>query len=123
MKVEFKANDKVTLVAEGESQLEVFENLASMQEVFAEEKCGKCSSDRLSFKVRKVPDGKKFFYYPELVCQKCYAKLTYGQSDAGLFPIRYERKEKEYVKDANGKNIPLGTNGWIKWNKEKGVSE
>lgn len=130
MKVEFRANDKVTLVAEGETPFEVFDTLAGMQEVFGEERCGKCAAankpgTRLRFKVRRVKDGpKKEYTYPELHCEDCRAKLIFSQMEGGgLFPVRFERNEGEYVKDANGKLIPKGANGWVKWNFEKKCEE
>ena len=114
----------VTLLADGENPLEIFEKLAMLQEVFCEDKCGKCGNTALSYRVRKVQDGKKEYTYPELGCNKCYAKLTFGQSDDGrLFPVRYQRKDKEYIKDKDGRNIPKGSNGWVKYNKETGKEE
>lgn len=119
MKVSVKLNDRVTVEGEGETQLDVFRNLASMQEVFGESSCQKCNSSNLQFVVRRVQDGKKEYEYPELRCKgdKCYAKLSFGTMEGGqLFPVRHERKDGEYLKDENGKNIPRGKNGWVRWN-------
>ena len=121
LRVERWLNQKTCVVAEGETQLDVFKNLASAQEVFGEEKCGKCGSENLRFQVRNVVDGKKNYDYPELVCRDCWAKLSYGQSDDGLFPVRYERKDKEYVRDANGNKVKKGDMGWVKFDKVTGV--
>lgn len=115
---------KVTLCADGENPLEIFQKLATLQEVFCESKCGKCGCEDLSYRVRNVQDGKKTYTYPEMSCSKCWAKLSFGQSDDGaLFPVRYQRKDKEYLKDKDGKNIPKGANGWVKYNKETGKEE
>lgn len=124
MRVEYKVNDKAVIVAEGETQLEVFQNLASMQEIFGESHCGKCGSEHINFRVRNVKDGKKEYTYPEMQCQKCWAKLAYGQMEGGaLFPVKFMREEGEYLKDANGKLIPKGTKGWVKFNKDTGKEE
>lgn len=126
MKVELKVSNAVTITAEGESQLDVFKNLASMQEIFGEKKCGKCHGVDLVFRVRNVKDGKKEYEYPELHCSNkdCRAKLSYGQMEGGsLFPVRYERKDSENVKDKDGKNIVVGSWGWKRYNKETGKEE
>lgn len=141
MEVQVKVNSKVTVVADGKNPMEVFQNLSALQEVFGEEKCGKCEGTNFSFRVRKAKDGKKEYLYPEIVCHShlietnsdgiikdskklCYAKLAFGQSDDGiLFPIRFKREGKEYVKDTDGKNIPKGSNGWVRFNFEKKLEE
>lgn len=126
MKVEFKPSEKITLVAEGETQFDIFQTLAEMQEVFAEDACGKCKSKWLRFVVRNVQDGKKEYKYPELRCgnPSCRAKLTFGQSENGkLFPVRFKRQDGEYVKDENGRNIQKGNWGWVIYNKETGEEE
>lgn len=93
--------------------------------MFGEEVCGKCGCKNLRYQVRSVPDGKKSsFEYFELVCSDCWAKLSYGQSDDGaLFPVRYQREGKEYVRDENGNKVRKGTNGWVKFSKETGREE
>jgi hypothetical protein len=116
MKVNFKVNNKVTVTAEGETQLEVFEQLGSLQEVFGEEKCGKCGGDSLAFRVRHVTDGKKEYTYPEMQCRspKCFAKLSFGQQmeSKNLFPKR-----------KNEDGTEKGKRGWVIYNKETGKEE
>lgn len=124
LKLNVKLNNRVSVEAEGETQLEVFENASALQEVFGESCCGKCGSENITFRVRTVGEGKKTYKYPEMVCKSCWAKLSYGQSDGGvLFPVRYEREDKEYVRDANGFKIPRGDKGWVKYNKETDKEE
>lgn len=126
MQVQIKLNDRVTIVADAEKHTELFSQLVALQEVFNDGGCGKCNKTNLQYRVRKATDekGKKEYLYYELVCSNCYAKLTFGQSDDGvLFPIRYQREEGEYLKDANGKNLPKGVRGWVKYNKETGKEE
>lgn len=104
---------------EGKNDMEVFENMASAEEVFSESKCGKCGSTEIRYKIRPATDGKKQYKYPEMVCSKCYAKLTFGQGDDGkLFPVRFQRDGKDYVLDENGRRQPKGANGWVKYNRE-----
>lgn len=131
LKVEKWVNQKTCVVAEGETQLDVFKQLASMQEVFGEERCSKCGNDDLRFQTRKASKGKKEFVYPELVCKnpKCRAKLSYGQADDGvLFPVRFEREQNEdgvtvYIKGEDGRMISRGSYGWVIFNKETGKEE
>jgi hypothetical protein len=131
LRVERWVNQQTCIVAEGETQLDVFSQLASMQEVFGDTTCGKCKGSDLRFQVRKAKKGKKDLAYPEMVCKnpKCKAKLSYGQSDGGvLFPIRFEREKNDedvtvYVKDENGRMIPRGSYGWVVYNPETGKEE
>lgn len=106
MKVLYKANDKLTFELEGSGQKEIFKELAVIQEIFAEEKCGLCSSTNLRFIVRNV-EGNDYY---ELRCVDCGAILAFGQHKKGgtLFPKR---------KDDNG--IILPNKGWHKWSKEQ----
>lgn len=126
MKATLQVNPKLTVEVDAPTQTELFEALAENSEVFSECKCGQCGGDNLSFAVRTVEVKKKPVKYYELRCQKsgCYAKFHYGVQEGGkLFPVRYKREDGAYVKDANGKNIPWGKNGWTKYNKESGVEE
>jgi len=124
MKVNFTSDkSKLQLVAEG-SPAEIWQELQTFQELFEDNACGKCNNKDIKYRIRKAEKGKKEYDYYELQCPKCYAKMSYGQSDEGaLFPIRFLREGKEYVKDENGKNIPKGTRGWVKFNKETGKEE
>lgn len=125
MKVSLQSGN-VVLEAVGENHLELFEQLSSLQEVFQQDKCGKCGNANLKFVVRKVQDGKKEYKYPEIRCSspKCLAKLTFGGMEGGaLFPVRFEREDGAYKKDANDKLIPRGSWGWVKYNKETGKEE
>lgn len=125
LKVETKVNSKTTVVAEGETPLDVFTTLATLQELFGEEKCGKCGCENLTYRVRTVGEGKKTYTYPELVCQnwECRAKLSYGQMEnGGLFPVRYVREDGENVK-VDGKNVVKGSWGWVKFNRDTGKEE
>jgi hypothetical protein len=79
--------------------------LATIQEIFGEEKCGVCGSTNLRFVVRNVESNDYF----ELRCVNCSALLAFGQHKKGgtLFPKR---------KDDN--NNYLASNGWHKWTKD-----
>lgn len=104
MKVNYSVgNLKVEL--EGETQRDLFGQLASFQEVFGETTCGKCGSTNVKFVVRQVEDNEYF----EIRCMDCGAKLAFGchKKGGGLFPRR---------KDADGNWLP--DKGWIKWNPE-----
>lgn len=105
MKLKYKVSDKLEFELEGAGQKEVFKELAIIQEIFGEEKCGSCGKDSLRFVVRNVEDND----YYELRCNDCKSVLAFGQHKKGgtLFPKR---------KDENGNYLP--NNGWHKWNKD-----
>lgn len=98
-------NGKISVEFEGDSQVSLFSDIASFQEVFEESTCGKpdCKSNNIRYVVRTVDDNN----YYELRCQDCGAKFTFGanKKGGGLFPKR---------KDADGKWLDNG--GWTKWN-------
>lgn len=106
MKVIYKPNDKLQFELEGSGQKEIFKELAIIQEVFSEEKCGLCGSTNFRFVVRNV-DGNDYY---ELRCQDCGGILAFGQHKKGgtLFPKR---------KDDNNNWLDHG--GWHKWQKEQ----
>ncbi len=110
MQLVYKISDKATVTLQNDNQKDLFEDLSDIQEVFGNDKCGKCQNTNLKYQVREV-DGNKFY---EVFCTSCFARLSYGSHKKGntLFPKR---------KDENGKY--LNTGGWLKWNKEKNVME
>lgn len=86
---------------------ELFEKLASFQEVFGIDRCGKCGSTNLQYVVRTDDDDNKYY---ELRCRDCGAKFRFGctKKGNGLFPKR---------KAADGSYLP--DNGWVKWDKDQ----
>ncbi len=127
MKVQVKVTPKIFIEAVGEKHTDVFEQAATMQEVFgAANKCGKCGCDDLRFIVRDDKEDNKYY---ELHCQnhKCRARLSFGQNkgakEGTLYPRRTENKKKSIMggKLETGDYLPDG--GWLRWNKDKQVSE
>jgi hypothetical protein len=110
MEIQYRSmNGRLFIKVEGANQKEVFERLASAQEVFeADDKCGVCGGNNLRFRVRHVAKGKQNFDYYEMVCTApgCHARLAYGQSTdtVSLFPKR---------KNEAGDWLP--NRGWAKW--------
>lgn len=104
MKVFYKANDKLSFELEASGQKEVFKELATIQEIFAEESCGVCGCHNIKYVVRNVDSND----YYELRCTetKCGAVLAFGQHKKGgtLFPKR---------KDDDNKYLP--NRGWHKY--------
>lgn len=105
MKVTYKASDKLQFELEGSGQKEIFKELALIQEIFSEDKCGLCNKQSLKFVVRNV-EGNDYY---ELRCNDCAGILAFGQHKKGgtLFPKR---------KDDEGTMLP--NKGWHKWNKD-----
>jgi|688.fasta_scaffold1589577_1 hypothetical protein len=112
MKVQYTVSNKLQFEIEGEGQKEIFKGLASVQEIFGEEKCGVCGNTNYRFVVRNVDDND----YYELRCNNndCGATLAFGQHKKGgtLFPRR---------KDDEGKW--LSNKGWHKWQKDESAGQ
>lgn len=108
MKIQYKVNDSCTIEVEGDTQKDVFKELASSVEIFGQiSECGKCQSVAVP-RVRIVEDNA----YHEAACTniKCRCVLAFGQAKkgGGLFPKR---------KDNDGKY--LENNGWVAWDGKK----
>lgn len=103
-------NGRIAVEVEGESQKDLFLELARFQEVFEETTCGKCGSENLRFVVRTVDDNQ----YYELRCLDCGARLAFGvhKKGGGLFPKR-RGENNEWLPDR----------GWVKWNSQTGSNE
>jgi hypothetical protein len=87
----------------GETQKDVFRQLAVAEEIFdAEDRCGCCASTNIQFRVRTVEN----FDHYELACCACDARFEFGQHKNGqtLFPKR---------RDEAGQALPNG--GWKVW--------
>ena len=91
---------------------EGFDELAHLNEIFDVDQCGNCGNDTFKLSRRDVAKGSKKFTYREIVCRKCYFRLSLGQKldDQSLFPQRND-------KDGN----PKPNHGWTKY--EKGGDE
>lgn len=105
MKLKYKVSDRLEFEVDGTGQKEVFKELATIQEIFGEEKCGSCNKNNIRFVVRNVEDND----YYELRCSDCGSILAFGQHKKGgtLFPKR---------KDDEGNYLP--NKGWHKWTKD-----
>jgi len=106
MKVSAKVGNLVFEV-EGNSQVELFRNLAELEEVFSFNQCNKCQSENVRHQVRTVDDNDFF----EMVCDDCRARFSFGQTKKGnkLFPRK---------KDKDGNWLP--DNGWVRWDTKLG---
>lgn len=131
MKIKYTTSDgRFSTECEGDVK-DIWEQIASFQEVFCENKCGKCKKvGFVKFTVRDSEDdsGEKFKYH-ELVCTACGAKKGFGLNRDGktLFPkTSVKKKEKvlfdTFKKSDDDKVAYLPDSGWLKWDKEKGVN-
>lgn len=113
MQVQVKVAPNVIVTAEGEKETDVFEQIASMQEVFGQQKCGKCSCEMLRFVVRQNCNDDKFY---EIRCMnpKCRAVLVFGcrKKGGGLFP-KIKRET-----GPNSKPVYLPNDGWQIYNPQ-----
>ena len=106
MKVKYtSANGRFEIEFEVSSQKQLFEEIASFQEVFEQSKAGK---KNYRFVVRRVGDDR----YYELLCLDDGEKLGFGvnkKEPDKLFPRRRNTKTKE----------PIGTYGWHTYTEGK----
>jgi hypothetical protein len=124
MKVTQTLENGITIHAEGENTIEVFEQLAELTEVFGEPNAVKGGETApYIFRVRTVGTDK--FY--ELYSAKLKgAKLLYGCSKEAkkLYPKRMKTDNKgKAIKGDDGKGIYLPDRGWVRWNRETGQNE
>jgi hypothetical protein len=97
----------VTIEIDGETQKDLFENVASAYEVFNEHKCGLCGCEDIRPVVRRVTQKKK----------ECLARLAISSNMVGgtLFPCR---KLLPNGKPSNAEGKWGGHNGWSKYKGE-----
>jgi len=125
MKLTYRIDDRVTIEVEGDTQVDVFEQLARATEVFGDNTCkarinGEIrTSDQVKFVVRENKDGDKFY---EKVCTDWDAKLvgfkkSFGchKKGGGLFPKEMPEQEKI--------NRVPGLNQWYKIVKNDNQSQ
>lgn len=114
MKVTYRVNDKLTFEVEAETHTDLWEQLATIDELYKNTTCakeGKGSTDDVKFVVRTNDADDKFY---ELQSDVAFGDKLYGAKKAfgahkkggGLFPQR---------KDKDGNYLP--DNGWIQWDK------
>lgn len=124
MKVQVKVAPKVIVEAEADTHVDLFEQISSLQEVFGQHKCGKCGCEKLRFVVRTDKDDNKYY---ELACQnfECKAKLAFGahKKGGGLFPKRKESENQSLAGGTVEAGAYLPSNGWLRYNKQKGHAE
>jgi hypothetical protein len=110
MKVAYvTGNARLTFEFESDNDKTLVTQLAHIQEVFEEETCGCCKSDKFRFDVREF-DGN---HYYKLLCDACGATLEFGQHKTGntLFVKRFVKDTRE----------PLPNRGWYRY--QAGQSE
>lgn len=85
--LEYRSN-RFTLRQEVKDPKDAFKFIASCDEIFGHEKCGKCGKANLHPRYRN-PGGYDYF---SLECQDCHAELKFGQAkETGrLFPKAWE---------------------------------
>lgn len=105
MKLNRKISPNTIVDVEGETAAEIFEKLASMEEVFAIETCGCCGTGGARHQVRHVDD----YTFFELVCvnQTCRARFSFGQAKKPKGTLFPQRKDKAGAWKPNG--------GWEKY--------
>ena len=100
---------------------------AQKHEFFQDTKCGKCGCEDIRFQVRTVKDeSNEENSFHELVCKKCFAKLSFGHAKVGgtMYAKRLVTGAKgKAVKDENDKGVQLPDRGLVKCNKETGKNE
>ena len=127
MRVKLKVSSTAIIEAGSDKHemVDIFEELAKMQEVFAHEECGCCKSKDIRFLTRTV-DKNKFY---EMRCNKCFARLQFGcsqENKGDLYPKRRwdslspsektQRADEQKTMSSAGY---LANNGWYKYVKKE----
>lgn len=124
MKATVRPNKSTVIEVEGETQKELFKEMASAHEVFGEKQCGLCQCEEIVPAYRTVTQGKKTYEYPEYHCTnpKCRARLSLGSmmEGGGLFPIRKLIEDgPEKGKPDREKGVYGPHNGWSRYKGTK----
>lgn len=116
LKALWEVKKGLSFEVEGKEQKDVFEQLASIQEVFGSEICELCKKGNLQFVVRNVEDNN--FY--EIKCKDCGGKLALSQNKKGgsLYPVRKLKNGLPSKVDDEGP-FDFTTNGWHKYDRNK----
>jgi hypothetical protein len=106
MKVVYSSpNRRLSVEADCTTTKQVFELLASLQEVFEETSCKLCKSERIHFDVR-VFDSATYY---KLTCADCGGQLDLGQSK--------DNKSLFIKRSKDGK--PLANGGWYHYARQQ----
>lgn len=107
-------NKNVSLKASGNTDKELFKELAKAQssKLFEDSVCGHCGSENIKFIVREVEGDNEYY---ELQCQDCKHKLVFGHAKAGyMYPKRFKTDKKGIsLKTADDKPVFLDNKGWL----------
>jgi ribosomal protein L40E len=133
MRVTVWVSRNVSVECEGSDDKSLFEAISAAQdhEFFAEKCCGKCGCEDIKFQTRTVKDkesGEENTFH-ELICCKCYAKLSFGHGKTGENAGKMYRKicetgpKGKAIKNEDGKSKLLPNKGWLKYNRETGKNE
>ena len=104
MRVQHKVGPAIIVEADGVNPAEVFDSLASLEEIFRPRPCGLCKSMAITLTLRTDKEGNK---YRMQTCLACGAEFRFGlkRGPGGiLFP---------QLKDKQGKPKPDG--GWVRY--------
>lgn len=101
----------MTVEVEAGNNKELFRIRAELEEMFGENKCGRCGSERVRCKLRTIKGDD----YYSMVCKDCGASLSFGQTKVGnkLFPIR-KLMEDGRPSRLNGRE-DTEHGGWTLW--------
>lgn len=122
MEALIKLNGSTTIKVEGTDLKDLLEQVTQIDDAVGFEPCGKCKSNNTAPRYRQVEEDK--FY--EIRCLDCGAVLQLGVNKKGgtLYKKKMLTDDKgKAVKNADGKSQWLPNNGWLKWNRDKGVME
>ena len=132
MKYNYDENGKLDFEFEAATQTEAWDTIVSLNEVFLDRQCKKCNRPNAKFhkRIAHSKNGKKEFPYYELRCQnpECKAIKTYGviNDDSGQMFPKNKIGPDDALFDTFKKNDDdtvafLPHDGWLRYDKEKGV--
>lgn len=110
----FKANIPTpvgTFQIEGQTQADMFQSIADIQEMCSDKTCGLCNSSSIRYEVREVK-GDRYF---EIHCTECGATLKFGQRKEPKGSLFAQRKLDDNGKPDWRDGRHGAHRGWTKW--------
>lgn len=117
MEIKYAAAANLEIQFDAKSAEDIFESLASLQEVFGYELCGLCHGDTIFTKRTAESKDKGECVFYEKKCLKCHAKLEFGMSmenKGEMYPKRKMNAEGKPCKKGEEGTYGEG-NGWFRY--------
>lgn len=111
MNITYTSKDgRLTVAFEASEPKQIVKTVASLQEIFEEDRCGKCQSERIRCSHNSDKDNHDYY---KLRCLDCGAQIDFGQHKTGgtLFIKRHTEED--------GRRVAMPNHGWYVYGGEQ----